>query len=152
MGEKRETWVSNGSATPLQTVGPEGHVLTPGEVLIEIDACSLWHDRLGFAFGDVHADAGSGARPQSRIAGHVVEAGEDALYFVDRSVAVSGVAPCGQNARCWTGGTLSCPNKASADADGQGSQHLIAPAAEVAVLGERMSRPSVLGLDPFKDG
>lgn len=149
MGEKPRHWAATDAAAHLQAIGPAGHVLSPGEVLVEVDACSLWHANLGFAFGDTHIDADAAKAPRSRIAGHVIEAGEDALYFVDRSVAIKGAVPCGEHQPCWTGGALSCPNNSGAGAN---PHYLVLPARDVSLLGERMSRPTMLGLEPFKDG
>ena len=152
MTEKPETWLSRGAALPLEAIGPDEHMLTADEVLVEVDACQLWHESLGYAFGATHASAQDHARPHSRIAGHVVEGGENALYFVDRSVAIDGVVPCGQHEPCWTGGAVSCPRQTAGGADGPAPHQVVVRTCELSVLGEREGHTSVVGLDPLKEG
>ena len=150
MGEKPGHWVASGPDAPLHPVGPAGHVLGGDELLVEVDACTLWHQRLNFAFGFRHGEAQAGERPHARIAGHVIEAGEDALYFVDRTIAMGGAVPCGEHEPCWTGGDSACPNKAGAGGRAPAPHYVVVSAHDVSVTGERVSHASVVGLAPFE--
>ncbi|MDE2364794.1 MAG: hypothetical protein KGM42_19120 [Hyphomicrobiales bacterium] len=147
MGEKSGSLGPEDAAAPSSL--PERRGPTSEEVLVEIDACALWHAGLGFTFGGVHNGAQGCA--QSRIAGHVIEAGEDGLHLVDRPVIFGGVAPCGHADRCWTDGKPRCPNNPGDVAAGTSPERLLVPANEVAATGERLSRTTAIDLDPFED-
>lgn len=151
MTDKPETWLWKEPAAPMQAAVAPAPAPTSGEVVVEVDACTLWHERLGYVFGAVHQKAADDVRPQSRIEGHVVEAGEDALFLVDKSVALKGIVPCGRHERCWIDGALACPRKAGADGHDLALHQVIAPASELSVRGERAPCASLVGLDPFKE-
>lgn len=139
MTEKPDVWLWKGPAAPLQAIGPDGHALTPGEVIIEVDACRLGQN------GDV-------SRPQSRIEGRVVEAGEDALFFIDRSVALPGVVPCGHQDQCLTGAVQSCPRQDCARSDAPPPHQVVVPTRELALRDERLTDAPAGGPDRSKEG
>ena len=147
MSEEAHRWAQRRAGESFEPVD-RARAPAPNEVLVEIDACSLWR-RVGFAFGAGHAGADGGALRQ-RIDGHVVEAGEEAMYLVDRPVSLSGAVPCGQHEACWTGAVADCPHKAATPGSGE-ANCVIASASDVELAEKRPPRAPGLGLDPFKD-
>jgi threonine dehydrogenase-like Zn-dependent dehydrogenase len=144
-------WVMDPAGQKLEPA--EGQPKTPGveDLVVEIDSCSLWHSNVGFEFGGVHADALPTAQP--RVNGHVVEAGDNALYLVDREVTLAAIVPCGQQDRCWTGGVTTCPNKpANGDCLHGAAPSIVAPASAVSLAPKHEPASLGPGLTPFKDG
>ena len=88
-GEDIRRWVMERAGEPLKAADAAHPDLGPNEVLVEVDACSLWRRNVErFAFG---ATRGGDNSPEMlrRINGHVVETREDALYLADRPVVMS---------------------------------------------------------------
>lgn len=151
MGEDPHRWILTNAAEPMTPADP-AHKPGAEEVVVAVDACSLWRRNVGFVFGADHggADASDLLR---RIDGHVVEAGEDALFWVDRTVALSGAVPCGRHEDCWTGKIAECPHrKTAATGEGADGVSVVAPAREVRDAERSRAGARVIGLDPFKDG
>ncbi len=147
MSEEAHRWARKRAGESFEPVEPS-RAPAPNEVLVEIDACSLWRG-VGFAYGAGHGDATAGAL-RKRIDGHVVEAGEDAMHLVDRPVSLSGAVPCGCHEACWTGAVVECPHKADAPGAGAGNC-IIAPVGDVEIAEKHPPRAPGLGLTPFKD-
>ena len=148
MSEESHRWARKCAGESFEPV-KASRAPAPNEVLVEIDACSLWRP-VGFAFGDGHAGAdGQGLR--RRIDGRVVEAGDEAMHLVDRPVSLSGAGPCGHHEACWTGAVVECPHKAATPGAGEGNC-VIASAGDVEIADKHAPRAPSLGLDPFKDG
>ena len=143
-------WAMQSDEQKLVSVDDQSKSPGVGDLVVEIDSCSLWHSNVGFEFGGVHKDASPAAEP--RVCGHVVEAGDNALYYVDREVTLAAVVPCGQQDRCWTGGVATCPNK-PADGDCRhAAPSIVAPASSVSLAPKHEPAPLGPGLTPFKDG
>jgi len=151
MGDDAHRWLLTDASTPLTEAEPNRR---PGadELVVAVDACSLWRRNVGFAFGTSHADAGAPDLTR-RIDGHVVEAGEDALYWVDRPVALTGAVPCGHHEDCWTGKVAVCPHRQAAGAEGEPpGETVVTPAREARDASKHQPAPRAVGLDPFKGG
>ena len=154
MAEEPHRWVMRKPDEPMEPADPAARKPRADEVLVEIDACSLWRRNVGFAFGGVHGGSERAPEILHRISGHVIEAGEDALFYADRPVVMSGVVPCGEHQACWTGGAVECPHKAppGADREAMGARCVVAPAREVTAAEKHSPHPVGPGLEPFKDG
>jgi threonine dehydrogenase-like Zn-dependent dehydrogenase len=151
LADEPHRWVMPGAGAPLESVDPSAKP-GPDQVLIEIDACSVWRANVGYAFGDVHRDAGDNPEMLRRITGHVLETGENAMFFADRPVVLTGAVPCGQHHACWTGSVAACPNKATGPGGEPAGPCVVAPAREVMVAEKHQPHPLGPGLDAFKDG
>ena len=146
-GESKR-WIMKSRGAPL---GADDELRKPAadEVLIEIDSCSLWSSDVGFQYGEVRGGQEQN-RLQYRVSGHVVEAGDNALFFADRPVALAASVPCGQSAGCLAGTVAACPNK-SLCGDGSGAS-ILAPARDVDLAEKHPDHPIGPGLVPFNDG
>ena len=145
-------WTMKKPGEPVGPADPSRQEPGPEEVLVEIDACSLWRRNVGFAFGEQRGGGAPALAP--RISGHVVEAGDGALYFTDRAVDLSAIAPCGQHEACWTGTVTECPHRTAAAAGREGAvaRSVIAPVAAVEDAGKHQPHPLGPGFPAFKDG
>lgn len=154
MENKPQRWVMDRAGEPLKAADGGPQELGPDEVLVEIDACSLWRRSVGFAFGEVRGGSEPEAEMLHRISGHVVETGEDALFFADRPVVMSGVVPCGQHHACWTGGATTCPNKPppSPNRDPASGNCVVAHTRDLTTAEKHRPHPLGPGLAPFEDG
>jgi hypothetical protein len=147
-------WVMTGADQPLAPADPATRKPGPDEVLVEIDACSFWSQNVGFAFAGAHGGEPAPTCMGRRIEGHVIEAGDNALFYADRSVVLPGTVPCGQSAACCLSGAPACPDKAppGPDREAAGAKCVVAPAREISVAEKHRAHPLGPGLIPFNDG
>ena len=149
MTGKSKRWRMRGADGVLTPLDDDSCKPAVDEVLIEIDSCSLWSAGVGFAYGGDHGGADH-LTVAHRVRGHVVEAGDDALFFADRPVALKATVPCEQNEGCLGGGVTACPNR-SACGDGA-SASIVARARDICLDERHHAHPIGPGLIPFKDG
>lgn len=144
-------WLMHGSEPTLTPADSDASSPGTDEVVVEIDACSLWHSDAGFEFGGVHKDAAHSPTP--RVSGHVIDAGDNALFYIDRAVTLDAVVPCGKQQQCWLGGATTCPNKSIDGACAHdASASIVTPARNVNLAEKHKPAPLGPGLTPFKDG
>jgi 6-hydroxycyclohex-1-ene-1-carbonyl-CoA dehydrogenase len=107
-------------------------VLAPGpdEVLIEIAGCGVCRTDLGFYYGDVPTRHALPLALGHEISGHVIEAGANALWWIDRAVVVPALIPCGHCDACLRGRASICPNQKMPGNDIHGgfASHIVVPA------------------------
>ncbi len=116
------------------TVGRPG----PDEVMIRIDGCAWSCANLPYSYAGTHAESQRPQKLSCCVCGHVVEAGEDALYFTDRAVSVPIVASDGHATASFGAGsfrpTLKTPDDEIDDGD-----CLIVAARELHLMEQRQT-------------
>lgn len=126
-------------------------VLGPGEVLIEVAGCGVCHTDLGFVFDGVPTRHALPLTLGHEISGRVVAAGAGAESWLNRSVIVPAVIPCGSCAACADGRGAICPRQIfpGNDVHGGFASHVRVPArglCAVPDLAEGVRNPRKLAL------
>src|SRR5450631_2552326 len=119
----------------------------PGEVVVEIAGCGVCHTDLGYYYDGVRTKHDLPLTLGHEISGRVVEAGPEALYWVDRAVIVPAVIPCGTCDACRRGKSTICPNQKMPGNDIHGgfASHIVVPARGLCLVDE--ARLEASGLD-----
>ncbi|MFY9626120.1 MAG: 6-hydroxycyclohex-1-ene-1-carbonyl-CoA dehydrogenase [Rhodoplanes sp.] len=138
MGATPVRWVMTGKGQPFVRMPIDALSPGPDEVLIEIAGCGVCRTDLSFFY-----DAGPTrhALPLAlghEISGHVIEAGDNALWWVDRAVVVPALIPCGHCDACHHGRAAVCPNQKMPGNDIHGgfATHIIVPAHGLCEINE----------------
>ena len=100
------------------------------EVVVEIAGCGVCHTDLGYYYDGVRTKHDLPLTLGHEISGRVVEAGSEALYWVDRAVIVPAVIPCGTCDACRRGKSTICPHQKMPGNDIHGgfASHIVVPA------------------------
>lgn len=140
-------WMMTGRGEPLVQVKMDA--LSPGldEVLVEIAGCGVCHTDLGFYYDGIRTKHELPLTLGHEISGRVVDTGANALWWVDRSVIVPAVIPCGQCDVCRRGKSTICPNQKMPGNDIHGgfASHIIVPAHGLCEVDEE--RLAAAGID-----
>lgn len=119
---------SSGGPLRLDELGP----LTPGpdDVVVEVAGCGLCHTDIGFAYGGVPTRHPLPLVLGHEIAGRVVSSGDKAAQWMNRSVVVPAVIPCGSCEACLAGRPTICRKQFMPGNDGDGgfATHVMVPA------------------------
>jgi 6-hydroxycyclohex-1-ene-1-carbonyl-CoA dehydrogenase len=120
----------------------------PGEVIVEIAGCGVCHTDLGYYYDGVRTKHDLPLTLGHEISGRVVEAGPDAIYWVDRAVIVPAVIPCGTCDACRRGKSTICPDQKMPGNDIHGgfASHIAVPARGLCEVDEVRLRASGLEL------
>lgn len=123
-------WMMTGPGKPLVQVKVESLAPGPDEVLVEIAGCGVCHTDLGFYYDGVRTKHELPLTLGHEISGRVVEAGANALWWIDRAVIVPAVIPCGHCDVCQRGKATICPNQKMPGNDIHGgfATHITVPA------------------------
>lgn len=147
MGAKPTRWVMTGTGQPL--VPTEFEIAAPAadEVVIEIAGCGVCHTDLGYYYDGVRTKHQLPLALGHEISGRVIEAGADALFYVDKAVIVPAVIPCGRCDACLRGKTTICPNQKMPGNDIHGgfATHITVPAHGLCVVDE--GRLAAVGIE-----
>ena len=102
----------------------------PDEVVVEVAGCGLCHTDVGFAFDDVPTRHPLPLVLGHEISGRVVDAGHHATTWLDRSVIVPAVIPCGACEACRNHRPTICRRQFMPGNDGHGgfATHVVVPA------------------------
>ncbi len=102
----------------------------PGDVIVRVAGCGVCHTDLGFHFDAVPTRHPLPLTLGHEISGTVVEAGPGAEAWLQRTVIVPAVIPCGTCAACRAGRGSICPRQVfpGNDVHGGFASHLRVPA------------------------
>ncbi|HEX5845717.1 MAG: 6-hydroxycyclohex-1-ene-1-carbonyl-CoA dehydrogenase [Rhodoplanes sp.] len=123
-------WVMTGKGKPLVRVPMDALSPGPDEVLIEIAGCGVCRTDLSIYYDDAPTRHELPLTLGHEISGHVIEAGDNALWWVDRAVVVPALIPCGHCDTCRRGRAAICPNQKMPGNDIHGgfATHIVVPA------------------------
>jgi 6-hydroxycyclohex-1-ene-1-carbonyl-CoA dehydrogenase len=129
MGGQPVRWMMTAKGEPLSEVKFEIPALGPHEVLVEIAGCGVCHTDLAFYYDGLHTNHDLPLTLGHEISGHVVDAGPDALWWIDHTVIVPAVIPCGECDTCRRGKATICPNQKMPGNDIHGgfATHIVVP-------------------------
>jgi len=119
-----------------------------GEVIVEIAGCGVCHTDLGYYYDGIRTKHDLPLTLGHEISGRVVETGPEALYWVDRTVIVPAVIPCGTCDACRRGKSTICPNQKMPGNDIHGgfASHIVVPARGLCLVDEARLKASGLDL------
>ena len=126
---KSLAWTVTANAQPMQLEHRELQVASD-EVLVEVSGCGVCHTDLGFFYDGVPTRHAFPLTLGHEISGTVVGAGSGAQSWVDRSVIVPAVIPCGSCPACRAGKGGICPKQIvpGNDVHGGFATHVVVPA------------------------
>jgi 6-hydroxycyclohex-1-ene-1-carbonyl-CoA dehydrogenase len=146
---KLEAWVVREPGQPMGSEVREEEP-GPGQVLVQVAGCGVCHTDLGFFYDGVPTRHPLPLTLGHEVSGVVVTAGEGAEEWVDRSVVVPAVIPCGTCPACRDGQGSICPTQVfpGNDVHGGFASHLVVPAQGLCPVPD-LSDPDVnpAGLD-----
>jgi 6-hydroxycyclohex-1-ene-1-carbonyl-CoA dehydrogenase len=130
MGVEPVQWMMTARGAPLVQVKMETLAPGPDEVVVEIAGCGVCHTDLGYYYDGVRTKHDLPLTLGHEISGHVVDAGTDALWWIDRAVIVPAVIPCGHCDVCRRGKATICPHQKMPGNDIHGgfATHIVVPA------------------------
>ena len=138
MDAKPVRWMMTGAGKPFVPtefdIGNLGH----DDVLVEIAGCGVCHTDLGYYYDGVRTKHELPLTLGHEISGRVVDTGMDALWYIDHTVIVPAVIPCGHCDACKRGKTTICPNQKMPGNDIHGgfATHIVVPAHGLCVVDE----------------
>ena len=102
----------------------------PDDVVVEVAGCGLCHTDVGFAFEGVPTRHPLPLILGHEISGRVVDCGVNAASWLDQSVIVPAVIPCGTCDACLNGRPTICRSQFMPGNDGHGgfATHVVVPA------------------------
>ena len=140
-------WVMTGKGEPFAPVKFDTLSPAPDEVVVEIAGCGVCHTDLGYYYDGVRTKHDLPLTLGHEISGRVVDVGSDALYYIDHTVIVPAVIPCGHCDACRRGKATICPNQKMPGNDIHGgfATHIIVPAHGLCEIDE--TRLAATGID-----
>lgn len=101
----------------------------PGEVTVAVAGCGVCHTDLGYYYDGVRTNQPLPLALGHEISGRVVAAGEGAQQWIDKSVIVPAVLPCGDCDLCRRGLATICRAQKMPGNDIQGgfASHIVVP-------------------------
>ena len=115
-----ERWLMTAQNEPLKRVEFEPTEPDDGEVLVEIAGCGVCHTDLGYFYDGVRTNHCLPLALGHEISGTVVATGAGAETWLDQTVIVPAVIPCGECDACARGKGTICPNQKMPGNDIQG--------------------------------
>jgi 6-hydroxycyclohex-1-ene-1-carbonyl-CoA dehydrogenase len=140
-------WMMTGKGEPLVETKVELASPGPNEVVVEIAGCGVCHTDLGFYYDGVRTKHELPLTLGHEISGHVIDAGVDAFWWIDRAVVVAAVIPCGECDACRRGKATICARQKMPGNDIHGgfATHVTVPVRGLCEVDER--RLAAVGLD-----
>jgi 6-hydroxycyclohex-1-ene-1-carbonyl-CoA dehydrogenase len=137
-----------GKGEPLIKTAFDPLPLEADEVVVEVAGCGVCHTDLGYYYDGVRTNHALPLALGHEISGRVVEAGEDALYWIDRTVIVPAVIPCGTCDVCRRGKPTICPNQKMPGNDIHGgfATHVVVPSRGLCPVDEVRLKKSGIDL------
>lgn len=101
-----------------------------GEVVVEVAGCGVCHTDLGFYYNGVRTNAELPLALGHEISGRVVAAGDGAADWLNQTVIIPAVIPCGECDLCRRGKGTICRSQKMPGNDIQGgfASHVVVPA------------------------
>jgi len=125
---KLQAWTVEALGRPMVL---EQREITPAEneVVVEVAGCGVCHTDLGFFYDGVPTRHPFPLTLGHEVSGTVVQAGDRATEWLDRSVVVPAVIPCGACEACRSGRGQICPKQIfpGSDVHGGFASHLCVP-------------------------
>lgn len=122
-------WLMTGQNDPLQMEEFEPAAPEAGDVVIEVAGCGVCHTDLGYYYDGVRTNHKLPLALGHEISGTVIAAGPGAEDWLDQTVIVPAVIPCGECDVCLRGKGTICPNQKMPGNDIQGgfASHVTVP-------------------------
>jgi 6-hydroxycyclohex-1-ene-1-carbonyl-CoA dehydrogenase len=122
--------------------------LADGEVVVEIAGCGVCHTDLGYLYDGVRLNHALPLALGHEISGKVVAAGIGGESWLDKSVIVPAVLPCGECDLCRRGRGTICRNQKMPGNDIQGgfASHIVVPGRGLCPVNEVQLRAAGLTL------
>lgn len=119
-------------------------VVSHGEALVRVAGCGVCHTDLGFFYDGVPTRHPFPLTLGHEVSGVVVEAGPGAEHWLNRSVVVPAVIPCGECAACRDGRGAICPRQVflGCDVHGGFATHVRVPAHGLCLVPD-LTNPNV---------
>lgn len=123
------SWVVRQPGLPMAEATRE-EFAGPGEAIVQVAGCGVCHTDLSFFYDGVATRHALPLTLGHEVSGTVVEAGPGAESWLNRTVIVPAVIPCGQCEACRAGHGSICPKQVfpGNDLDGGFGTHLRVPA------------------------
>ena len=93
MSAKPIRWMMTGSGKPFVPTAFEIAAPAADEVVVEIAGCGVCHTDLGYYYDGVRTKHELPVTLGHEISGHVIEAGTDALWSIDRAGSLQCMIP-----------------------------------------------------------
>ena len=140
---KLRSWMVHALGQPMLQEEREERA-GPGDVIVEVAGCGVCHTDLGFFYDGVRTGHPLPLCLGHEVSGTVVEAGPDGQSWLERSVIVPAVLPCGECDTCRAGHGSICPDQIfpGCDVHGGFSTHLKVPAKGLCPVPD-LSDPSI---------
>ncbi|MDH3351559.1 MAG: 6-hydroxycyclohex-1-ene-1-carbonyl-CoA dehydrogenase [Gammaproteobacteria bacterium] len=124
-------WVMEQPGSPLVRVEFDPPRPLANEVVVEIAGCGVCHTDLGFFYDGVRTRHPLPLTLGHEMSGRVIETGEDAARWQDRTVVIPAVITCGSCDLCDRGRGTICRNQKSPGIDMHGgfATHITVPSA-----------------------
>lgn len=125
-----QRWMMTAHGEPLQLEEFDPPMPGVGEVVIEVAGCGVCHTDLGYYYDGVRTNHALPLALGHEISGTVVATGNGAEHWLDQTVIVPAVIPCGECDACMRGKGTICPNQKMPGNDIQGgfASHVTVPA------------------------
>ena len=123
-------WMMTGQGEPLQLEEFELDPPRTGQVVVKIAGCGVCHTDLGYYYDGVRTNHDLPLALGHEISGTVIAAGPGAEVWLDQTVIVPAVIPCGECDACQRGKGTICPYQKMPGNDIQGgfASHATVPA------------------------
>ncbi|MDH3741366.1 MAG: alcohol dehydrogenase catalytic domain-containing protein, partial [Hyphomicrobiales bacterium] len=125
-----QRWLMTAQNEPLQLEEFDPQTPGAGEVVVEVAGCGVCHTDLGYYYDGVRTNHDLPLALGHEISGTVVATGAGAESWLDQTVIVPAVIPCGECDECSRGKGTICPNQKMPGNDIQGgfASHVTVPA------------------------
>jgi len=147
MSSQAIRWVMSSRGAPLAAV-EFTPVAEPGEVVVKVAGCGVCHTDLGYYFDGVPTHHPLPLCLGHEISGRVVVAGRGAEAWLDQTVIVPAVIPCGTCDSCKRGKPTICANQRMPGNDIHGgfASHVVVPARGLCPVDTAQLKAIALGL------
>jgi 6-hydroxycyclohex-1-ene-1-carbonyl-CoA dehydrogenase len=119
-----------------------------GEVVVEVAGCGVCHTDIGYYYDGVKTNHPLPLALGHEVSGRVVAAGPDEQQWMERSVIVPAVIPCGECDLCQRGQARICRGQKMPGNDIQGgfASHIVVPTTGLCEVDERRLEDAGLAL------
>lgn len=123
-------WVMTAQGEPLQAEEFDPGQPDDGEVVVAVAGCGVCHTDLGYYYDGVRTNHALPLALGHEVSGTVVATGPDCAQWMDRTVIVPAVMPCGECDACQRGKGTICRRQKMPGNDIQGgfASHIRVPA------------------------
>ena len=136
-------WLMTAPETPMVKTDFEPDQPGPGDVLVEIAGCGVCHTDLGYFYDGVRTTHALPLALGHEISGRVTGTGENTGEWLDKTVIIPAVIPCGTCDLCRRGKATICREQKMPGYDVQGgfATHITVPATGLcAVDADRLAK------------